>query len=72
MKISLITSKSGGLFLGVSSWSSELELESGMILNAEAQRRREIWELESGVQSSSGYLHFGKTGLFSALRMGLR
>ena len=46
-----------------------------MILNAEAQRRRvrrEIWELESGVQSSSGYLHFGKTGLFSALRMGLR
>ena len=43
-----------------------------MILNAEAQRRREIWELESGVQSISGNLHFGKTGLFSALRMGLR
>jgi len=48
---------------------------SGCPSRGEAQRRRvrrEIWELESGVQSSSGYLHFGKTGLFSALRMGLR
>ena len=45
---------------------------SGCPSRGETQSRREIWELESGVQSISGYLHFGKTGLFSALRMGLR